>query len=188
MCLHPGYIYEILALFQVHSIAVSNPCPNTRLTSSSGGNAYVCLVCPLPVRPIMNPSWVTLLCLILPPGAPQKHAPPPHSPFVCVLVCSQGPIETAVPCVEGSLFEASEGSARYCAARWHYGKVSIAGHLKISGSSCNSGAATAFVAFTVLCQDYLVLLTMVHVIWQHGKAEFWSWCPATQMAEDASGM
>ena len=46
-------------------------------------------MCPLPVQPIMNPTWVTLLHLIFPPGAPQKHAspPPPHTHTHLLFVC-----------------------------------------------------------------------------------------------------
>ena len=97
----------------------------------------------MPTCPYVSPSSAThhesnlgdTFAFNLPSRCPPETCLPPphtHSPFVCVLVCSQGPIETVVPCVEGSLSEASEGSARYCAARWHYGKVSIACHLKIS--------------------------------------------------------
>ena len=123
LCLHPRYIYMRSWLYSRCTALLCQilaPIPGWPVPQVARPMCpWWVPMCPLPVQPIMNPTWVTLLHLILPPGAPQKHAPPhpqTHLPFVCVLVCSQGPIENAVPCVEGSLFEASEGCARYCAA------------------------------------------------------------------------
>ena len=137
LCLHPRYIYiyEILALFQVHSIAVSNPCPNTRLTSSSGGKAYVSLV-----GPYVSPSSATHhesnlgdTFAFNPPSRCPPETCPPHPQhtyllFVCWFV-HKVPLKMLCHVLKAAYLRQVK-DVPDTVQRWHCGKVSIACHLK----------------------------------------------------------
>ena len=88
VCIQDIYIYEILALFQVHSIAVSNPCPNT---------SWPVPQVAMPTCPYVSPSSAThhesnlgdTFAFNLPSRCPPETClppPPTHTLTFCLCV------------------------------------------------------------------------------------------------------